>query len=335
MSFFEKYRDYSLISKIIACALFFDAGTTIFNMLVNSIRWEFYSFSIWTVIYQAVPIIAGVIFFMNKHQDKMFRLIFSGAYVLVRLIYMIRTIAIGSPSFISILTSFLSLVFSAAFALYYLGVIKPAGRKNYFIVMYALIGVSALFSIFNHPISSVSTFAMCSLLAMYGYQETRAANSTMIYAGMIGTAYYVVYSVLGDLLSVIRLIPDVHLYLPGFFSSMNILLCLAMPFLVFDRVVPGEGQPFGFDFGALTGQPAQQYAQPMQQNGFAQPVQNQYQQPAQPMQSNFDPMTGQPLNPQPTVQQNNFDPMTGQPIQPQQNNFDPMTGQPIDPNNGQ
>lgn len=276
---------------------------------------------------------AGLIFFLNKHHDKIYRMGFAGAYVLVRLITLIRNItSVGTTSFIYILTSFLSLVFSVGFVLYYLGVIKPSGRNNYFIVMYALIGIPALFTIFNHPISSVSDFAMCSVLALYGYEETRASNSTVVYAGMIGTAYYVAYKVISNLLSIISLIPKVNLYLPGFFSNMNIVFCLAMPLLVFDRIVPGEGQPFGFDFGALTGQsPAPQYAQqPMQQTGFAQPMQNQ-----QPVQNNFDPMTGQPLNPQPPIQQNNFDPMTGQPIQPQQNKFDPMTGQPIDPNNGQ
>lgn len=61
------------------------------------------------------------------------------------------------------------------------------------------------------------------------------------------------------------------------------------------------------------------------------------------MAMNFDPMTGEPINPAPTpepepVQQMNFDPMTGKPINPapapepvQQMNFDSMTGQPINP----
>lgn len=62
------------------------------------------------------------------------------------------------------------------------------------------------------------------------------------------------------------------------------------------------------------------------------------------MAMNFDPMTGEPINPAPTpapesVQQMNFDPMTGKPINPApaptpeqpQMNFDPMTGQPINP----
>lgn len=318
MNYFEKYRDHALISKLMAYVLFLDAGTSVLNMFGNMIKYDF-GFNFWTILYQAVPVIAGAIFLLNKHQDKLFKLIFSGAYVVVRLIALIRTITGYAPTFIRIFTALLSLAFSVAFALYYLGAIRPSGRKNFFIVMYAIIGVAAIFSIFNHPISSVSTFAMCSVLAMYGYQETRAANSTIVYAGMIGIAYYMVYSALGDLLSIISLIPKVHLYLPGFFSSMNILLCLAMPLLVYDRIVPGEGAPFSFDLNAILGaaQPAQ-YQQPVQQN-------------------NFDPMTGQPIQAQQPVQQNNFDPMTGQPIQAQQpvqqNNFDPMTGQPIDPNN--
>lgn len=62
------------------------------------------------------------------------------------------------------------------------------------------------------------------------------------------------------------------------------------------------------------------------------------------MAMNFDPMTGEPINPAPTpapesVQQMNFDPMTGKPINPApaptpeqpQMKFDPMTGQPINP----
>lgn len=335
MSFFEKYRDHSLIAKIMAYTLFFDAGTSVLGMFIKMIRYEYYSFSIWTILYQAVPVVAGLIFFLDKHHDKTFKLGFAGTYVAIRLIAMIRTIASGNPSFIYILTNFLSLVFAAAFALYYLGVIRPAGRNVFFMVMYGITGLSALFTIFGHSIPSVSTFAMCAVLAMYGYQETRAANPTVVYAGMIGTAYFVVYTVLSSLLGMFSV------YLPSFFGHMNIVFCLAMPLLVFDRIVPGEGQPFAFDFGAITGQaaqpPVQQYAQPMQQNGFApqQPVQQPVQ-PAQPMQQNFDPMTGQPLNPQPQ-QQNNFDPMTGQPLnpQPQQNRFDPMTGQPLDPNNGQ
>lgn len=55
------------------------------------------------------------------------------------------------------------------------------------------------------------------------------------------------------------------------------------------------------------------------------------------MAMNFDPMTGEPINPTPTPEQPqmNFDPMTGQPInptpvQPQpQMAFDPMTGMPL------
>lgn len=61
------------------------------------------------------------------------------------------------------------------------------------------------------------------------------------------------------------------------------------------------------------------------------------------MAMNFDPMTGEPINPAPTpaqepVQQMNFDPMTGKPINPapaqepvQQMNFDSMTVQQINP----
>lgn len=60
------------------------------------------------------------------------------------------------------------------------------------------------------------------------------------------------------------------------------------------------------------------------------------------MAMNFDPMTGEPINPAPTPApeqpQMKFDPMTGEPINPapaqepvQQMNFDPMTGQPINP----
>lgn len=58
------------------------------------------------------------------------------------------------------------------------------------------------------------------------------------------------------------------------------------------------------------------------------------------MAMNFDPMTGEPINPAPTpepVPQMNFDPMTGEPINPAptpeqpQMAFDPMTGQPINP----
>lgn len=60
------------------------------------------------------------------------------------------------------------------------------------------------------------------------------------------------------------------------------------------------------------------------------------------MAMNFDPMTGEPINPVPTPTpeqpQMKFDPMTGKPINPapaqepvQQMNFDPMTGQPINP----
>lgn len=60
------------------------------------------------------------------------------------------------------------------------------------------------------------------------------------------------------------------------------------------------------------------------------------------MAMNFDPMTGEPINPVPTPApeqpQMKFDPMTGEPINPapaqepvQQMNFDPMTGQPINP----
>ena len=53
------------------------------------------------------------------------------------------------------------------------------------------------------------------------------------------------------------------------------------------------------------------------------------------MAMNFDPMTGEPINPAPTPEQPqmNFDPMTGQPINPTpvqpQMAFDPMTGMPL------
>ena len=57
------------------------------------------------------------------------------------------------------------------------------------------------------------------------------------------------------------------------------------------------------------------------------------------MAMNFDPMTGEPINPAPTPEQPQmkFDPMTGEPINPAptpeqpQMKFDPMTGQPINP----
>ena len=53
------------------------------------------------------------------------------------------------------------------------------------------------------------------------------------------------------------------------------------------------------------------------------------------MAMNFDPMTGEPINPAPTPEQPQmrFDPMTGQPINPTpvqpQMAFDPMTGMPL------
>jgi hypothetical protein len=55
------------------------------------------------------------------------------------------------------------------------------------------------------------------------------------------------------------------------------------------------------------------------------------------MEMKFDPMTGQPIQPQPQQDAVRFDPMTGQPIQPQPQpqpqgavtGYDPMTGQPI------
>lgn len=67
------------------------------------------------------------------------------------------------------------------------------------------------------------------------------------------------------------------------------------------------------------------------------------------MEMKFDPMTGQPIQPQNEQPQSSapevkFDPMTGQPIQPQNEQpqssepemkFDPMTGQPIQPQNVQ
>ena len=110
MGFLEKYRDYSLISKILAYVLFFDAGTSVLGMFINMIRFEYYSFSIWTILYQAVPVIAGIIFLMNKHQDKIFKYAFSGALVLMKLIVLIRAIALGSPTFKYILPCIVAVI---------------------------------------------------------------------------------------------------------------------------------------------------------------------------------------------------------------------------------
>lgn len=54
------------------------------------------------------------------------------------------------------------------------------------------------------------------------------------------------------------------------------------------------------------------------------------------MEMKFDPMTGQPIQPQVQQPTMGFDPMTGQPIQPQGTitGYDPMTGQPIYANAG-
>ena len=333
MQFLEKYRDHSLIAKVLAYVMFLEAGTSILGMFINMVRYEYYSFSIWTILYQALPVLAGLIFLLNKHNDKIFRLAFAGVLVVTRLISLIRIITmIGTPSFKLVLSYFVGVILAVGFALYYTGVVRPAGRKMYFIFMYSIIGAAALFSIFNIGSIGVGMLAVCAVLAAYGYQEFRTPDkSAFVYAGMIGTAYYVLYTTLSGVLSMFSV------YMPGFFRSVEILLCLAMPLLVYDRFVPGEGSPFAFDFGAITGN-----AQPQQY------APQQYQQPVR--QNNFDPMTGQPIVPQAPVQQNNFDPMTGQPIAPQapvqQNNFDPMTGQPIapnkpvqlnkgDPNNGQ
>ena len=356
MGFLEKYRDYSLISKILAYVLFFDAGTSVLGMFINMIRFEYYSFSIWTILYQAVPVIAGIIFLMNKHQDKIFKYAFSGALVLMKLIVLIRAIALGSPTFKYILTCFMGLVLAVGFAAYYLGVIRPAGKRNYLICMYILLGVAALFSIFNIGSVSIDKFALCALLAMFSYQETRAQNPTIVYAGMIGLAYYLVYMALGDLLGLFSV------YMPGFFNSVNIILCMAVPLLVYDRVVPGEGQSLALDFSVFSGAAAPTYQQPMQQNGYQQPMQqNGYQQPAQPVQNNNFRQANAPVQnnnfqqANAPVQNNNFR-QTNAPVQnnnfqqtnapaqnmyqqtniptqtnapAQQNNFDPMTGQPL------
>ena len=318
MQFLEKYRDHSLIAKVLAYVMFLDAGTSILGMFIKMIRYEYYSFSIWTILFQAVPILAGLIFLLNKHHDKIFKMAFAGALVLTKLISLIRVITMdGNPSVKYVLTCFLQLVLAAAFAVYYLGIIRAIGRKFYFIFMYSILGVAAIFAIFNIGSVSIGTYAICAVLALYGYQEIRTQDSMFVYAGMIGAAYYVLYTALTGLLGMFSV------YLPGFFRSVEIILCMAMPLLVYDRFVPGEGMPFALDFSALSGNSAPQQYAPV---GYQQSVQ----------QNKFDPMTGQPLAPQQPVQQNNFDPMTGQPLTPQQpvqqNNFDPMTGQPIAPN---
>ena len=330
MGVLEKYRDHNLIAKLLAYVLFFDAGTSILKMFINMIRWGSGFFSIFTIIYQTVPVIAGLILLLNKHHDKIFKLSFAGALVVTRLIMLIRTIASGNPAVTTVLASFVQFILTVGIAAYYLGVIRPAGRKNHLIVVYGIMGIAAIFFIFPIGSISVDIFGICAVMVLYGYQETRGqGNQAMyVYGGMIGTAYYMVYTVLGSLLGLF------YVYLPGFFNYTNFVLVMLMPLLVYDRIVPNEGQSLMLDFGALTGASAPaQYAQPMQQNNFdpmtGQPIN------VQPQQNNFDPMTGQPINVQP--QQNNFDPMTGQPInvQPQQNKFDPMTGKPIDPNGGQ
>ncbi|MBQ8965560.1 hypothetical protein [Ruminococcus sp.] len=321
MGFLEKYRNYDLISKVMAGVLFLDAGTSILKMFINMIRYDI-GFSIWVFIYQSFVVIAGLIFLLKKHQDKIFKFALAGTLIIAKLVSLIRTIIGYNPGFKVILSSLFTLVLSVAFAAYYLGIVRPAGRKFFLMAMYAITGVASLFTIFSIGSVSFDTFAVLAVLALYGYQETRAQGNeaNFVYAGMIGVAYLAVYQVLYDLLSLFGV------FLPSFFYYVKLILCLAMPLLVYDRIVPGEGQAFALDFSVFTGAPApSQYAQPMQQNFRQQPV--------QPQQNNFDPMTGQPLNPQP--QQNNFDPMTGQPLnpQPRQNNFDPMTGQPLNNNN--
>ena|GEM_PF-1750467 len=330
MEVLEKYRDHNLIAKLLAYVLFFDAGASILKMFINMIRWGSELFSIFTIIYQTVPVIAGLILLLNKHHDKIFKLSFAGSLVVTRLIMLIRIIASGNPPVTSVLSNFVQFILTVAIAAYYLGVIRPAGRKNHLIVVYGIMGIAAIFWIFPIGSISVGIFGLCAVMVLYGYQETRGqGNQAMfVYGGMIGTAYYMLYIVISGLLGLF------YVYLPGFFGYTNFVLVMAMPLLVYDRIVPNEGQSLMLDFGALTGASAPaQYAQPMQQNNFdpmtGQPIN------VQPQQNNFDPMTGQPINVQP--QQNNFDPMTGQPInvQPQQNKFDPMTGKPIDPNGGQ
>ena len=354
MQALEKYRNYDLIGKILGGVLLYDAATSVLGMFIRMIRWEWYTFSIWTIVYALVPAVAGIIFLTKKYQDKIFKLSFAALLVITKIIMLIRTIAgPGDPSVKYVFSNFLGVLIAAAFALFYLGFVNPSGNKNFLIVTYVIMGIAAVFKIFSISSVSIGGLGLYFIMMMLGFQETRTQNSNMIYIAMIGTAYYSVYVVLTGFLSLFSW------YLPSFFSYSIIMIAMVMPLFVYDWIVPGQGMPlFTINPQALSGnapvysQPAQNFAprqnfaqQPMQngfapqnnvpqqQGGFA-PQQNfvpQPQQPVQPQQNNFDPMTGQPINQQP--QQNNFDPMTGQPInqQPQQNNFDPMTGQPLNP----
>ena len=356
MQALEKYRNYDLIGKILGGVLLYDAATSVLGMFIRMIRWEWYTFSIWTIVYALVPAVAGIIFLTKKYQDKIFKLSFAALLVITKIIMLIRTIAgPGDPSVKYVFSNFLGVLIAAAFALFYLGFVNPSGNKNFLIVTYVIMGIAAVFKIFSISSVSIGGLGLYFIMMMLGFQETRTQNSNMIYIAMIGTAYYSVYVVLTGFLSLFSW------YLPSFFSYSIIMIAMVMPLFVYDWIVPGQGMPlFTINPQALSGnapvysQPAQNFAprqnfaqQPMQngfapqnnvpqqQGGFA-PQQNFVPQPQQPQQNNFDPMTGQPINQQP--QQNNFDPMTGQPLNPQAqqpNRFDPMTGKPIGPNGGQ
>ena len=363
MQMLEKYRDHSLISKVMAIYLFFYSGASVLTRLISFARSSISLNSVGilfsSVIYLLPYVIMGCIFLLNKHDDKMFRYVFGGALIAAELIQVIRAL-IGSEFYdmrymymitglevyripvMYYITSIMEFMFCSGIAIYYMGFIKPQGRNLFLIVFYSMMLIGGVITIFSYYSLPVGKFACCALLTMYGYKERRCGNSTPVYIGMIGLAFYLVYN------TIVALTGIVGLFMPSFFRSINLIACLCIPLLVYDRSVPGEEKAIKISFLDALDKP--KMSQPAQQSGFD-PMTGQPIQPAQQMPRNGAQPGGFPQQTA-SVQQGGFDPMTGQPIQPaqqmfqngaqpggfpqqtasvQQGGFDPMTGQPIQP----
>lgn len=309
----EKLRDYKLVAKVIAICILGSLGLSLLIELIRVINNPLGSISgmvlFRTILSNSPQIIIAIVFLFGKHHDKIFSYLFVGALAVVNLVGisslvdMFRLTFFWSDSTMMlqkdigflILMRIVELLFSAVIAVYYLGLVKPRGRNFFLVIFYGMMIVNVLISFAFGFVMPMGMLPIYMVFVMYDYSERRCPNSKIVYIGLIGLAYYLLYYCL-------TCVALGGLARSALLNILDLIACLLVPLLIYDREVPGEEKAMKIAFlDALyeSSTQAQQPVQPVQQGGF-------------------DPMTGQPVQP---VQQGGFDPMTGQPLNNGDNNI--------------